>query len=64
MSEKLEFVEITTDAKTPFGNFYDGEIRKVSPEVSGFLMGNAWARPHRIELSVDSVTVGIKSEDF
>lgn len=63
MSENMRFVEITTDTRTPHGPFFDGEIRKVSPEVAGYLIGNAWAKPHNVVLDVQSVKMGLKVED-
>jgi hypothetical protein len=62
MARKLKFVEITTDTRTQYGEFFDGEIRKVTPEVAGFLEGNSWAKPHTVELKVDNATLGVNSE--
>lgn len=58
----LRFVEITTDTKTPYGQFFDGEIRKVEPEVAGFLIGNGWAKRHSITLEVQNGVLGHKAE--
>ena len=62
MKETLQFIEITTDTRTEHGSFYDGEIRKVSAEVAGFLMGNGWAKKHSITLQVDNVKQPAKAQ--
>ena len=59
-----KMVEITTDTRTEYGNFYAGERRSVSAEVAGFLIGNGWAKPAPVTLEVDNAGLGVKSEDI
>lgn len=73
----LQFVEITTDTRTAHGNFYAGEIRKVSAEIAGLLKGNDWARdidievspannaaPSAVTLEVDNAGLGVQTEEI
>lgn len=62
MDEKLQFIEITTDTRTEHGSFYAGEIRKVSPEVAGYLIGNGWAKKHGVTLVVQNVKQPAKAK--
>ena len=59
----MKFVEILTDTKTPYGNFFDGEIRKVDDDVAGYLIGNGWARPQSVKLEVQNASLGVNSEE-
>lgn len=71
----MQFIKILSDTRTQFGNFFAGEIRKVEPEVAGYLIGVGWAaeaavdtveapatNPAPATLEVQGVNMGVKSE--
>ena len=73
----MVFVYLISDAKTPYGNFYNGEIRKVESDVAYYLQVNNWAEltdrqaiegngeiPEPVLLSVNNVRLGVQIEDF
>ena len=58
----LVLVNITADTRTPEGNFYAGELRKVPGETAEMLINHGWATLHKVELDVHSARLGVKAE--
>lgn len=77
MSEATQFVKVTESAQLEVGAFYEGEVRRVTDEVAGLLIGNGWAEtteveliprdvevtPEPVTLEVDNSTMGTTAEE-
>lgn len=56
----MKFVQITTDARTAFGEIFRGEIRKVDADTAGNWIGKGWAE--NIEVDLPELEAGAKPD--